>query len=53
MSVKITDEMVERAARAHGSLEAALNPPPEPEIPVSEGILDAGCEALRPCDVDC
>lgn len=55
-STKITDEMVERAVDAfskawppgttHGAmlsaLTAALNPPPEPEIEVTEGMRRAG-----------
>lgn len=48
----ITDAMVDRACAAGNNgtgreimramLEAALNPPPEPEIPVSEAMIDAG-----------
>lgn len=51
----ITDAMVDRACAAgnHGTgrgimrvmLEAAMNPPPEPEVPVSEAMIDAGLAA--------
>lgn len=52
--VAIDDAMVERGVAAHCCanpecirkvLEAALNPPPDPEIAVSQAMLDAGNEA--------
>lgn len=72
MTTKIDDEMIERACRAmghafphpdaharayvRGVLEAALNHPEEPDIPVSEGMLKAASGAAGlswPGDITC
>lgn len=49
------DRVSQRYAKAtiREMLEAALNPPEEPEIPVSEGMIAAGAEAWNEqCGVD-
>lgn len=62
--IEVTDEMVERARVAYrgvvsrsemrAALEAALNPPTEPEIVVTEEMENAGLREF-PCDLwdDC